>query len=553
MDNLISHSAAWAALKTHQHYLAQVHLRDLFALDSQRFERFSIQAGGLLLDYSKNRLTSDTIAKLLDLAAEAKLSDRIVSLFRGDKVNNTEQRAALHIALRNHSNRPIMVDGKNVMPEVNAVLAKMRQFSDSVRNQKWLGYTGKPIESIVNIGIGGSDLGPAMVTRALKAYHHSRLRSYFVSNVDGTHLSETLAQLNPETTLFIIASKTFTTQETLLNAHSARQWLIDKLGDDNAVAKHFVAISTAEQKVTDFGIDSANMFEFWDWVGGRYSLWSAIGLPIAVMIGMDNFEQLLAGAHELDKHFETAPLDKNLPVLMGLISLWYSSFFGATTQAILPYDYSLKLFPAHLQQLMMESLGKRVTSDGNHIDYRTSPIIWGAPGNNGQHAFYQLLHQGTLLVPADFIIAIDSQHDLPGHQDAVLSNALAQSYALMMGRTVEQTKLALYEKGIVGESLMQQLPHRIFPGNQPSNTIIYKKLTPQVLGALTALYEHQVFVQAICWGINPFDQWGVELGKQVASTLLPALGDSRQETSAYQGYDSSTQGLLNYIKAYRHR
>jgi glucose-6-phosphate isomerase len=527
MDNLISHSAAWAALKTHQHYLAQVHLRDLFALDSQRFERFSIQAGGLLLDYSKNRLTSDTIAKLLDLATEAKLSDRIVSLFRGDKVNNTEQRAALHIALRNHSNRPIMVDGKNVMPEVNAVLAKMRQFSDSVRNQKWLGYTGKPIESIVNIGIGGSDLGPAMVTRALKAYHHRRLRSYFVSNVDGTHLSETLAQINPETTLFIIASKTFSTQETLLNAHSARQWLIDKLGDDNAVAKHFVAISTAEQKVTDFGIDSANMFEFWDWVGGRYSLWSAIGLPIAVMIGMDNFEQLLAGAHELDKHFETAPLDKNLPVLMGLISLWYSSFFGATTQAILPYDYSLKLFPAHLQQLMMESLGKRVTSDGNHLDYSTSPIIWGAPGNNGQHAFYQLLHQGTLLVPADFIIAIDSQHDLPGHQDAVLSNALAQSYALMMGRTAEQTKLALYEKGIVGESLMQQLPHRIFPGNQPSNTIIYKKLTPQVLGALIALYEHQVFVQAICWGINPFDQWGVELGKQVASTLLPALGDSR--------------------------
>jgi glucose-6-phosphate isomerase len=553
MDNLISHSAAWAALKTHQHYLAQVHLRDLFALDSQRFERFSIQAGGLLLDYSKNRLTSDTIAKLLDLATEAKLSDRIVSLFRGDKVNNTEQRAALHIALRNHSNRPIMVDGKNVMPEVNAVLAKMRQFSDSVRNQKWLGYTGKPIESIVNIGIGGSDLGPAMVTRALKAYHHRRLRSYFVSNVDGTHLSETLAQINPETTLFIIASKTFSTQETLLNAHSARQWLIDKLGDDNAVAKHFVAISTAEQKVTDFGIDSANMFEFWDWVGGRYSLWSAIGLPIAVMIGMDNFEQLLAGAHELDKHFETAPLDKNLPVLMGLISLWYSSFFGATTQAILPYDYSLKLFPAHLQQLIMESLGKRVTSDGNHIDYSTSPIIWGAPGNNGQHAFYQLLHQGTLLVPADFIIAIDSQHDLPGHQDAVLSNALAQSYALMMGRTAEQTKLALYEKGIVGESLMQQLPHRIFPGNQPSNTIIYKKLTPQVLGALIALYEHQVFVQAICWGINPFDQWGVELGKQVASTLLPALGDSRQETSDYQGYDSSTQGLLNYIKAYRHR
>jgi glucose-6-phosphate isomerase len=545
MDTLISHSAAWAALKTHQQYLAQVHLRDLFALDNQRFEHFSVKACGLLLDYSKNRLTSDTLALLLKLATEAKLQDWIASMFQGEKVNHTEQRAALHVALRNRSNRPIMVDGKDVMPEVNAVLAKIRQFSDSVRFGSWRGYTGQPIKSIVNIGIGGSDLGPAMVIRALKTHHHPRLRSYFVSNVDSTLLAETLAKLEPESTLFIIASKTFTTHETLLNARSARQWLIDKLGDNRAVAKHFVAISTAEQKVTEFGIESANMFEFWDWVGGRYSLWSAIGLPIAVMIGMDNFEQLLGGAHELDKHFETAPFAENLPVLMGLIGVWYSSFFNAATQAILPYDYSLELLPAHLQQLVMESLGKRVTHQQYHADYPTCPIIWGAPGNNGQHAFYQLLHQGTHLIPADFIIAIESQHDLPGHQDALLSNALAQTHALMMGRTAEETRQALHSEPT------QQLAHRVFPGNQPTNTLVYQKLTPQVLGSLIALYEHRVFVQGICWGINPFDQWGVELGKQVAHTLLPALG-AKEETD-HKGPDLSTDGLLRYIKTHRRR
>ncbi|HIE01561.1 MAG TPA: glucose-6-phosphate isomerase [Thiotrichaceae bacterium] len=545
MDNLISHSAAWAALKTHQEDLAQVHLRDLFAADSQRFEHFSVEACGLLLDYSKNRLTSDTLTLLKQLATQAQLQDWRNRLFQGDEINHTEQRAALHIALRNRSNHPIKVNGNDIMPEVNAVLSKMRQFSDSVREGTWRGYTGKPIESIVNIGIGGSDLGPAMVTKALKAYHHTRLRGYFVSNVDGTHLGETLAELDPETTLFIVASKTFTTQETLLNAKSARQWLINQLGDEKAVAKHFVAVSTATQEVTDFGIDSANMFEFWDWVGGRYSLWSAIGLPIAVMIGMDNFEALLVGAHELDRHFETAPFEQNLPVLMGLIGVWYSSFFGAPSQAILPYDYALALFPAYLQQLVMESLGKHVTRDGNSVDYLTSEIIWGAPGNNGQHAFYQLLHQGTHLVPADFLIAIESQYDLPGHQDAVLSNALAQTYALMMGRTTEETKQALSSKGISGDPLTQQLPHRVFEGNQPTNTLMYQKLTPKILGTLIALYEHKVFVQSVCWGINPFDQWGVELGKQVASTLLPAL------KAESEGHDSSTAGLLNYIKTYR--
>ncbi len=546
MDKLISQSTTWAALKAHQQYLAQRHLRDLFALDSQRFEHFSVEACGLLLDYSKNRLTHDTLTLLFELATKAKLQEWITRLFQGDMVNNTEQRAALHTALRNRSNRPIMVDGKDVMPEVNAVLAKMRQFCDSVRDGEWRGFTGKPIESIVNIGIGGSDLGPAMVTRALNAYHHPRLQGYFVSNVDSTHLGETLAKLNPETTLFVIASKTFSTQETLLNARSARQWLIDQLGDDKAVAKHFVAVSTATQKVIEFGIDPVNMFEFWDWVGGRYSLWSAIGLSIAMMIGMDHFEQLLDGAHELDRYFEESPFEKNLPVLMGLIGVWYSSFFNAPSHAILPYDYALELFPAHLQQLVMESLGKRVTREGDSVDYPTCPIIWGAPGNNGQHAFYQLLHQGTHLVPADFIIAIESQHYVHGTQQVVLSNALAQTHALMMGRNPEETRTALKIPSSQ-KLLAQQLPHRVFPGNQPTNTLVYQKLTPQILGTLIALYEHKVFVQGVCWGINPFDQWGVELGKQVANTLLPSLQVDHEMAT----HDPSTDGLLRYIKAHR--
>jgi glucose-6-phosphate isomerase len=547
MNTLISQSAAWAALKTHQQYLATVHLRDLFALDNHRFERFSIETCGLLLDYSKNRLTSETLTLLQQLAQTAQLSDWIARLFHGDQVNNTEERAALHIALRNRSNTPIQVDGQDVMPQINAVLAKMRQFSDSIRQGEWRGYTGKPIKAIVNIGIGGSDLGPAMVTRALKAYHHPRLRAYFVSNVDGTHLGETLAELDAETTLFIVSSKTFTTQETLLNANSARKWLINQLGDDQAVAKHFVAVSTARQKVTEFGIDPANMFEFWDWVGGRYSLWSAIGLPIVIMIGMDNFTELLAGAHELDNHFATASWEKNLPVLMGLIEIWYSSFLGATSQAVLPYDYTLELFPAYLQQLAMESLGKRVTRGGDLVNYSTSPIIWGTLGNNGQHAFYQLLHQGTHLIPTDFIVAIESQYNELGQQHAVLSNVLAQSHTLMKGRNAEETRLALSHSDLAAETINHQLPHRIFPGNQPSNLFVYHKLTPKVLGTLIAAYEHKVFVESICWGINPFDQWGVELGKQVANLLLPEL---TQPQSAHS-YDASTDSLLNYIKTYR--
>jgi glucose-6-phosphate isomerase len=547
MDNLISQSPIWAALQHHQKYLTQFTIRDLFALDNQRFEKLSLDSTGLLLDYSKNRLTTETLKLLQQLASEVELKNWITRLFQGEKVNNTEQRAALHIALRNRSNTTIKVDGKDVMPQVNAVLAKMRQFSNAIHHEQWRGYTGKPIQSIVNIGIGGSDLGPAMVVRALKRYQHPKLRGYFVSNVDSAHLAETLAEINPETTLFVVASKTFTTQETLLNAHSARQWLINHLGDEAAVAKHFVAISTAQQKVVDFGIEPNNIFEFWDWVGGRYSLWSAIGLSIALLIGMDNFEELLTGAHELDQHFATAPVEKNLPILMGLIEIWYTNFWGATSQAVLPYDYTLELFPAYLQQLAMESIGKRVTRTGQTVNYATAPILWGAPGNNGQHAFYQLLHQGTQLVPADFIIAIESQYQLPGHQNAVLSNALAQTHVLMKGRNAEETRQSLQKSGIAPEEINQLIPHRLFLGNQPTNTLVYQKLTPRLLGTLIALYEHKVFVESVCWSINPFDQWGVELGKQVANTLLPEI-TSTQPTG---GYDASTDGLLKYITTRR--
>ncbi|ALG67796.1 glucose-6-phosphate isomerase [Beggiatoa leptomitoformis] len=544
MSTLISHTPIWQALQTHQRTLTAVHLRDLFAQDPQRFVKYSLSACGLFLDFSKNHLTGETFNLLLDLARKVALESRIEQLFQGDNVNNTEQRAALHTALRNHSQYPILVDNKDVMPAVNAVLAKMRQFSETVNQGKWLGYTGKRIDTLVNIGIGGSDLGPLMVVRALKAFHIQPLRAYFVSNADSTQLAEILADCNPETTLFIVASKTFSTQETLLNAHSARRWLIEKLGTPMAVARHFVAVSTNTQLVQDFGIDTANMFEFWGWVGGRYSLWSAIGLSIAVMIGMDNFEQLLAGAHAMDRHFASAPLAENMPVILGLLGVWYSSFWSANTHVILPYDVALEHFPAYLQQLVMESLGKQVTKQGINVDYATCPISWGTLGNNGQHAFYQLLHQGTQLVPADFLVAIESQHSLGEHQFAVLSNALAQAHVLMQGRTVAETRETLQVTGLQAEALEAAIPHRVFKGNQPSNTLVYQKLTPQVLGALIALYEHKTFVQSVCWGINAFDQWGVELGKQMASTFLTEL----KNTKPSQGYNSSTDGLLNYIK-----
>lgn len=535
----ITHSAIWSKLKNHYQDIQSIQLRDLFAQDKQRFEKFSLESCGLLLDYSKNRLNNTTLELLLQFADEVKLKSWIDRMFQGDLINESEKRAALHIALRNQSNTPILVEDEDVMPSVNAVLSKIQLFVDKIHAGKWLGHTDKAIDTIVNIGIGGSDLGPLMVTQALKNYHHPCLSAFFVSNVDSAQLAKTLKSVNPETTLFIVASKTFTTQETMLNANSARTWLISKLGDEKAIAKHFVAVSTAEEQVIKFGIDPANMFEFWDWVGGRYSLWSAIGLSIAVMIGMENFNRLLAGAHALDNHFKTAPFDKNLPVLIGLIGVWYVNFFEAKTHTILPYDFALEYFPSYLQQLVMESLGKRITREGEQVDYATCPVTWGALGNNGQHAFYQLLHQGTQLVPADFIIAIESQASLANHQEAVLSNALAQTLALMMGRNAEETRNTGVEEAI--------LPHRVFPGNQPTNTIVYQKLTPEILGALIALYEHKTFVQSVCWGINPFDQWGVELGKQVANALLPEL------TGDYRGgkYDASTDGLLSYIKARR--
>ena len=535
-----SNVTTWQALEAEQQQLADTHIRDLFATDPQRFSRFSLQACNILFDYSKNRLTEHSLDLLLQLARERDIESWRQRMFTGDTINNTEQRAALHVALRNRSNHPIAVDGTNVMPEVNAVLEKMRGFCDQVRNGEWLGHTGKPIESIVNIGIGGSDLGPKMVVQALSNLQHPRLKTYFDSNLDATQLQRILEHVDPETTLFIVASKTFSTQETLTNARSARHWLLEHLHDISAIKKHFVAVSTHTQRVKEFGIDPANMFEFWDWVGGRYSLWSAIGLSIAVSIGMDNYLALLLGAHAMDEHFKQAPLEQNMPVLLGLIGIWYSNFWSASTQAILPYDYALKLLPFYLQQLEMESNGKQVSREGDTLTHRTCPVVWGTAGNNGQHAYYQLLHQGTQLIPADFIVAIESQAHAYGHQNPVLANALAQSRALMQGRNVEETQAAL---GTDMEP--EQLPHRIFPGNQPSNMLMYKSLTPEILGSLIALYEHKVFVQSVCWQINPFDQWGVELGKQMAAELLPAL-DGAEESGHY---DSSTQGLLEFIKS----
>ncbi|MDM8547249.1 glucose-6-phosphate isomerase [Candidatus Venteria ishoeyi] len=534
-------STPWKQLAEHQQTLQDVHIRDLFAQDAQRFSHFSLHACDLLLDYSKHRINGETRDLLVALAKASKLENWRDKLFNGEAINHTENRAALHIALRNRSSQAVHVAEQDVMPGVREVLEKMRGFCERVQSGEWLGFSGKPIENIVNIGIGGSDLGPKMIVEALHNYHHPRLRAWFDSNIDATQLDHILERLDPETTLFIVASKTFSTQETLTNARSARQWLLAHFKDDKAVSKHFVAVSTHTQRVRDFGIDTNNMFAFWDWVGGRYSLWSAIGLSVAVMIGMDNFEALLGGAHDMDEHFRTAPLAENMPVIMGLLGVWYRNFWQASTLAILPYDYSLKYLPFYFQQLEMESNGKRVRRNGEPVKWDTCPVIWGTSGNNGQHAYYQLLHQGTQLIPADFIVAIESQAEDFGHQNAVLANALAQSRALMQGRNEAETRAAL---GDIDEDL---LPHRVFPGNQPSSLLLYKKLSPKILGSLVALYEHKVFVQSVCWDINPFDQWGVELGKQMASELLPAL----EGKTSNMAYDGSTNGLLDYIQQQR--
>jgi len=537
-------SSAWKALGQHQKEIASVHMRDLFAGDPDRFQKFSIRWKDILLDYSKNRITEKTMSLLLDLAREVGLDTWIERMFTGEKINFTEHRSVLHIALRNRSNTPILADGEDVMPAVNKVLDHMRSFSELVRNGSWKGCTGKEMTDIVNIGIGGSDLGPVMVTEALKPCGHPRLNVRFVSNVDGTHIAETLKRLNPETTLFIISSKTFTTQETLANAQSAKRWFLERVKDESAVAKHFVAVSTNAKAVSAFGIDTRNMFEFWDWVGGRYSLWSAIGLSIALHIGMDNFEDLLTGAHEMDQHFRTAPFENNIPIVLALLGVWYSNFFHAESHAVIPYDQYMHRFPAYLQQGDMESNGKRVTRDGNEVDYSTGPIIWGEPGTNGQHAFFQLLHQGTKVIPADFLAPMQTHNPIGDHHTILLSNFFAQTEALMRGKTDGEARQELRSSGVPGTDLEHLLPHKVFPGNRPTNSILFKKLTPRTLGSLIAMYEHKIFVQGVIWNVNSFDQWGVELGKQLAKTILPELASGDVATS----HDSSTNGLIAFYK-----
>jgi glucose-6-phosphate isomerase len=543
----ITGSPAWKALAAHYPSASKLHLRDLFQQDPGRFEKFSARFEDILLDFSKNRITDETFRLLLGLAQQADVRGWAEKMFNGEKINTSEDRAVLHIALRNRSNRPILVDGKDVMPEVNRVLAHMRQFSEAIRNGTWTGYTGKRITDIVNIGIGGSDLGPVMITEALKPYSKRDLHVHFVSNVDGTHIAETLRELDPETTLFIIASKTFTTQETITNALSAKQWFLAKAKDEKAVAKHFVALSTNTEEVKKFGIDPANMFEFWDWVGGRYSSWSAIGLSIAVAIGMDNFDELLTGGHVMDEHFRSAPYEKNLPVILAVLGIWYDDFFDAQTQAILPYDQYMHRFPAYFQQGDMESNGKSVQRDGTPCDYQTGPIIWGEPGTNGQHAFYQLIHQGTKLVPCDFLAPIETHNPVGEHHVILLSNFFAQTEALMRGKTADEVRAELKGSKLSPEALEKLIPQKTFPGNRPTNSILFQKLTPRTLGMLIALYEHKIFTQGIIWNINSFDQWGVELGKQLAKAILPELKSPGKVTS----HDSSTSGLINYYKEHR--
>ncbi|MBK1694829.1 glucose-6-phosphate isomerase [Chromatium weissei] len=541
--SLVNQTPQWQALQRHWDELRTARITDLFAADAKRASAMRLTVAGLYLDYSKNLVTPETLKLLLALAETADLPSWTQRMFNGEAINNTENRAVLHIALRNRSNRPILVNGTNVMPLINTVLARMEQFVDRVRTGDWRGHTGRRITDVVNIGIGGSNLGPKMVCAALAPYQRDDLRLHFVSNVDGTHLVETLARLNPETTLFIVASKTFTTQETMTNATSARSWLLAALGDQTAVARHFVAVSTNAERVTKFGIDTSNMFGFWDWVGGRYSLWSAIGLPIALAVGFDRFIELLEGAHAMDEHFRTAPLAENMPVLLGLIGVWYANFAEARTHAVLPYDQSLRYFAAYLQQGDMESNGKRVTRDGVAVEYSTGPVVWGEPGTDGQHAFYQLIHQGTQLIPADFIGAVHSHNELGDHHSKFMANFFAQTEALMRGRTEAEALTELRTNGMPEEQALALAPHRTFPGNRPTNSILMERLTPRTLGALIALYEHRIFTQGIIWNVNSFDQWGVELGKQLASVIL----DEIQFGKITANHDPSTRTLLDYF------
>ncbi|MFD1143172.1 glucose-6-phosphate isomerase [Larkinella insperata] len=543
---------AYQQLQNHYQQIKDRHLRDLFAENPKRFDHFSLRFEDILVDFSKNRIDNETLTLLRRLASEAGLSEAIEKMFSGDRINATENRSVLHVALRNRSNSPIEVDGKDVMPEVNVVLDKMKSFADRLTSGEWKGYTGKPITQLVNIGIGGSDLGPVMVTTALKPYAVQKdgkpqFGVHFVSNVDGVHIYETLQDLDPETTLFMIASKTFTTQETMANAHSARDWFLKHAQDESAVAKHFVAISTNKSEVEKFGIDPENMFVFWDWVGGRYSLWSAIGLSIACYIGFENFAELLEGGHAMDQHFKNTPLEENIPATLALVGIWYNNFFGAESHAILPYDQYMSRFAAYFQQGDMESNGKSVDRNGQPAAYQTGPVIWGEPGTNGQHAFYQLIHQGTKLIPCDFIAPAISHRPLGEHHNMLLSNFFAQTEALMNGKSGEEVVSELEKSGKTREEVELLMPFKVFSGNRPTNSILVKQITPRTLGSLIALYEHKIFTQGVIWNIFSFDQWGVELGKQLANRILPELTDNQPVSS----HDSSTNGLINYFKELR--
>ena len=542
MPTDLTRLSAWQALQDHYRSATGFRLRELFENDPARFARFSLQHGDILLDYSKHLITDVTLRLLADLARQRNLQDWITRLFGGEKTNATENRAALHTALRADS--PVLVDGKNVVEDVTRMLVRMEHFCEGVRSSRLTGYSGRNFTDVVSIGIGGSSLGPALATEALAPYCTPQLSFHFVSNVDGAHLAGTLAPLNPETTLFIVASKTFTTLETLANAHTARDWLTAKSGGAKTTARHFVAVTANAAAARDFGIDPEHVFEFWDWVGGRYSVWSAIGLPVALAIGMDRFRELLAGARDMDEHFRTAPLERNMPVILGLLGIWYVNFFGAASNAVLPYDQSLRLLPAYLQQLEMESNGKHVTRDGSPVDYATAPVIWGAAGTDAQHSFFQLLHQGTQMIPADFIGCCISHYALNEHHTMLLANFFAQSEALMRGLTAAEATEAMRDQDVPEERIGQLLPHRTFSGNRPSTSILIRKLEPRTLGTLLALYEHKVFVQSVIWDINAFDQWGVELGKSLAARILPELAASAEVSS----HDASTNGLINFFK-----
>ncbi|GAM78786.1 glucose-6-phosphate isomerase [Vibrio ishigakensis] len=542
-----THTEAWKALTAHFESAQDMQMKDLFAADSQRFANFSKKFGDdILVDYSKNLINHETMKHLLELAEQTELKSAIDAMFSGEAINKTEGRSVLHTALRNRSNTPVMVNGEDVMPAVNAVLEKMKSFTERVIGGEWTGYTGKAITDIVNIGIGGSDLGPFMVTEALAPYKN-HLNLHFVSNVDGTHIAETLKKVNPETTLFLVASKTFTTQETMTNAHSARDWFLASASDEAHVAKHFAALSTNGTAVSEFGIDTDNMFEFWDWVGGRYSLWSAIGLSIALGVGFDNFVELLTGAHEMDNHFKSTELENNIPTLLALVGIWYNNFHGAESETILPYDQYMHRFAAYFQQGNMESNGKYTDRNGDAVDYQTGPIIWGEPGTNGQHAFYQLIHQGTKLIPCDFIAPAVSHNPTGDHHQKLMSNFFAQTEALAFGKSQEVVEAELKAAGKSAEEIAELAPFKVFEGNRPTNSILVKQITPRTLGNLIAMYEHKIFVQGIIWNIFTFDQWGVELGKQLANQILPELADNAEINS----HDSSTNGLINAFKELR--